>query len=89
MTIEKFEANHVVVNVNKLKPYTYMEFEVQKQKQQMLIYWEQNAGAVQAKNYHMEQYDENYEIQKPQINNVVNEKHIKDPALNRILIFDL
>jgi len=28
VTIEKFEANHVVVNVNKLKPYTYMEFEV-------------------------------------------------------------
>jgi hypothetical protein len=28
MTIEKFEVNLVVVNVNKLKPYTYMEFEV-------------------------------------------------------------
>ncbi len=35
VTIEKFEANHVLVNVNKLKPYKYMEFEVQKQEQQM------------------------------------------------------
>jgi hypothetical protein len=36
VTIEKFEVNHVLVNVNKLKPYKYMEFEVQKQEQQML-----------------------------------------------------
>jgi len=28
MTIEKFETNCVLVNVNKLKPYKYMEFEV-------------------------------------------------------------
>ncbi len=28
--IEKFEINLVLVNVNKLKPYKYMEFEVQK-----------------------------------------------------------
>jgi hypothetical protein len=28
VTIEKFEVNLVVVNVNKFKPYTYMEFEV-------------------------------------------------------------
>jgi hypothetical protein len=28
--IEKFEINHRLVNVNKLKPYKYMEFEVQK-----------------------------------------------------------
>jgi len=33
MTIEKFETNLVLVNVNKLKPYKYMEFEVQKQEQ--------------------------------------------------------
>ncbi len=32
VTIEKFETNHVLVNVNKLKPYKYMEFEVQKKK---------------------------------------------------------
>jgi hypothetical protein len=30
VTIEKFETNHVLVNVNKLKPYKYMESEVQK-----------------------------------------------------------
>jgi hypothetical protein len=28
--IEKFETNFVLVNVNKLKPYKYMEFKVQK-----------------------------------------------------------
>jgi hypothetical protein len=40
VTIEKFEANHVLVNVNKLKPYKYMESKVHKQEQQMLLYWE-------------------------------------------------
>jgi hypothetical protein len=38
VSIEKFETNFVLVNVNKLKPHKYMEFEVQKQKKQMLIY---------------------------------------------------
>jgi len=33
VTIEKFETNPVLVNVNKLKPYKYMEYEVQKQEQ--------------------------------------------------------
>ncbi len=28
VTIEKFETKHVLVNVNKFKPYKYMEFEV-------------------------------------------------------------
>jgi hypothetical protein len=37
LTIEKFEANLVLVNVNKLKPCTYMEIEVQKQEQHMPI----------------------------------------------------
>ncbi len=37
-TIEKFENNHLLVNVNKFKPYIYMELEVPKQKQQMPIY---------------------------------------------------
>jgi hypothetical protein len=46
VTIENFETNLVLVNVNKLKPYKYMEFEVQKKKQQMLVYWEQSAGGV-------------------------------------------
>jgi hypothetical protein len=30
LIIEKFETNHVLVNVNKLKPYKYMESKVQK-----------------------------------------------------------
>ncbi len=30
VTIEKFETNPVLVNVNKLKPYKYMESEVHK-----------------------------------------------------------
>jgi len=29
VTIEKFETNHVLVNVNKLKPYKYMESKAQ------------------------------------------------------------
>jgi len=40
LTIEKFENNPMLVNANKFKPYKYMEFEVQKQEQQMLVYWE-------------------------------------------------
>jgi hypothetical protein len=46
VTIEKFETNLVLVNVNKLKPYKYMETQVQERKtkktkkQQMPIYWE-------------------------------------------------
>ncbi len=37
VTIEKFETNLVLVNMNKLKPYKYMEFEVQK-KDHMPVY---------------------------------------------------
>jgi hypothetical protein len=32
VTIEKFETNLLLVNMNKLKPYKYMEFEVPKKK---------------------------------------------------------
>jgi len=32
VTIEKFEINPVLVNVNKLKPYKYKESKVQKKK---------------------------------------------------------
>jgi hypothetical protein len=28
VTIEKFETNPMLVNMNKLKPYKYMEYEV-------------------------------------------------------------
>jgi len=40
VTIENFDTNLVLVNVNKLKSYKYMEFEVQKKTKQMPIYWE-------------------------------------------------
>jgi hypothetical protein len=33
VTIEKFETNLVLVNMNELKPYKYMEFEAQKKEQ--------------------------------------------------------
>jgi len=46
VTIEKFETNPVLVNVNKLKPYKYMEFEILKKEQQMPIYWEHSASGV-------------------------------------------
>ncbi len=46
VTIEKFETNPVLVNVNKLKPYKYMESKVQKQEQQMLVYWEHNTSGL-------------------------------------------
>ncbi len=46
VTIEKFETNPVLVNVNMLKPYKYMESKVQKQEQQVPVYWEKNIGGV-------------------------------------------
>jgi hypothetical protein len=46
VTIEKVETNTVLVIVNKLKPYKYMELKVQKKEQHMLVYWEQNVGGV-------------------------------------------
>jgi hypothetical protein len=32
VTIEEFETNPMSLNVNKLKPYKYMEFEIQKKR---------------------------------------------------------
>ncbi len=46
VTIEKFETNPMLINVNKLKPYKYMESEVKKEEEQMPIYWEQSVGGV-------------------------------------------
>jgi hypothetical protein len=46
VTIEKFEINLMLFNVNKLKPYKYMESVIQKQEQQMPIYWEHSASGV-------------------------------------------
>jgi hypothetical protein len=65
VTIEKFETNHVLVNVNKLKPYKYMDFKVKKQKQQMLVYWEQNTSGLQAKDSYTKVEDKDCDIQKP------------------------
>ncbi len=89
VTIEKFDANLVLVNVNKLKPYRYMEFEIQKQKQQMPIYWEQSACGVQVENFDMEEDNQGYEIHKPHMKNVENKTQITNPMVNTIFIFDL
>ncbi len=66
-----------------------MEFEVQKQEQQMPIYWEQSASGVQANNFDMEEEDEDCEIQKPQMQNTKDEEQVEDPMVNTILIFNL
>ncbi len=65
VTIKKFVTNIVLVNVKKFKPYKYMEFEVQKKEQQMLVYWEKNASGVQEANSNIEEDDDGCEIQKP------------------------
>jgi len=65
VTIEKFEINLVLVNMNELKPFKYMEFEVQKKEQHMPIYWEQSASGVQEANFDTKEDDEGCEIQKP------------------------
>jgi hypothetical protein len=70
VTIEKFETNPVLVNVNKLKPYKYMESEVHKKEQQMLIYWEHSVDGVQEANFDTKEDDEGCEIQKPHMKNV-------------------
>ncbi len=62
VTIEKFETNPMLVNVNKLKPYKYMEFEVPKKEQQMLIYWEKSASGIQLANSHTKEEDDGCEI---------------------------
>ncbi len=62
VAIEKFETNLMLVNVNKLKPYKHMEFEGQKQEQQMPLYWEQNTSGLQAKDFDMEVEGKNYDI---------------------------
>ncbi len=66
-----------------------MEFEVQKQEQQMPVYWEQNPSGVQAENFDMEEEDEDCEIQKSQMQSIKDEEQMKDPTINTILIFDL
>jgi hypothetical protein len=64
VTIKKFEASPMLVNVNKLKPNRHMKYEVKKQEQHMLIYWEQNASGVQANNSNTDEEDEDYKNTK-------------------------
>jgi len=52
----------MLVNVNKFKPYKYMEFEAKKKEQHMLIYWEKNAGEVQEANFDIEEDDERCQL---------------------------
>jgi hypothetical protein len=46
VTIKKFETIRMLVNVNKLKPYKYIESKIQKQEIQMLEYWEQSTSGL-------------------------------------------
>ncbi len=55
----------------------------------MPICLEHSVGGVQVENFDMEEENEDCEIQKPQMKNTTNEEHIKDHAVNTILIFDL
>jgi len=89
VTIEKFEINHVLVNVNKLKPYKYMEFEVQKKEQHMPIYWEKNVGGVQDANFDIEEDDEGCQLPKPQIKNDEDKEQITYPTVSIVFIFYL
>ncbi len=65
-----------------------MEFEVQKEEQDMLIYQEQSASGVHAENSNMED-DEDYETYKSQMKNAEDEKQIQDLVMNTVLIFNL
>jgi hypothetical protein len=89
VTIEKFENNHVLVNVKKLKPYKHMKFEVQKQKQQMLVYWEDSACGLQVKDFDSEVEDEDYLTQKPKIQRNEKKEQMKDLEVNTILSLEL
>jgi hypothetical protein len=48
----------------------------------MPVYWEQIASGVQVENFNSKEDDEDYEIQKPKMNNVEDEKQIKDLVMN-------
>ncbi len=84
VTIEKFVTNFVLVNLNKLKPYKYMEFEVQK-----TIYWEKSVGGIQEANSDIEEDNEGCQLQKPQMKNDEDKEYITDPIVNIVFIFDL
>ncbi len=69
VTIEKFETNPMLVNVNKFKPYKCMESKIQKNKQLMSVYWEKNVGGNQEVNFDTEEDGDRCEIQKSQMKN--------------------
>ncbi len=66
-----------------------MDFKVKKQKQQMLVYWEQNTSGLQAKDSYTKVEDKDCDIQKPQIRSNENEEHVEDLMINTILIVQL
>jgi hypothetical protein len=70
--------NIVLINVNKLKPYKYMESKVQEQEQQ--VYWEQSVGELQ-------EDDSIMEVEA--VDNVTQKPHMQDPKVNTILILEL
>ncbi len=55
----------------------------------MPIDWEHNLGGVQVEDFDTEEEDVDYEIQKPQTQNIEHEEQIKDLAVNIMLIFYL
>jgi hypothetical protein len=57
VTIEKFETNLVLVNMNKLKPYKYMESKVHKKEQQMPIYWKHIVDGIHEANSDTSNYN--------------------------------
>ncbi len=75
----------MLFNVNKLKPYKYMESKVQKQESQMPIYWEQSGGGLQEKDFDMEVGNEYYVSQKPQMWGNEKKKWMEDPKVKIIL----
>ncbi len=54
ITLNKFDPNHVLVNVNKLKPYQFLDDETQTTNRLILMYWEGQ------KDIEMDNKDENY-----------------------------
>ncbi len=66
-----------------------MEFEIQKQKQQMPIYWEQSVGGAQVENSNMNKENEDHEIIKPQMKSTKDEEQMKHPTVNIISILEL
>ncbi len=66
-----------------------MESEVQKTKQQMLVYWEQSVGGIQEVNSNTKEDNEGCQIQKPQMKNDEDKEQIIDPMVNKVFIFYL